>query len=152
MVEETGKRIQLVTACIFCQIVEGTLPSSKVYEDEICLAFLDIQPVNPGHILIVPKLHFADLSDLPANIGAHIFQIAQQIALTLPKTAVKSEGVDLFLAHGEAAGQEIFHVHLHIIPRYEGDGFGFRFGLNYTNPPEQHELDAIAAQIKQQLE
>jgi histidine triad (HIT) family protein len=141
-----------MTACIFCQIVEGTLPSSKVYEDEICLAFMDIQPVNPGHMLLVPKMHFADLADLPANISAHIFQVAQQIALTLPKTAVKSEGVDLFLAHGEAAGQEIFHVHLHVIPRFIDDGFGFTFGRNYTNLPERHELDAIAAQIKQQLE
>jgi histidine triad (HIT) family protein len=132
--------------------VKGTLPSSKVYEDEICVVFMDIQPVNPGHILVVPKMHFADLVDLPTNIGAHLFQVAQRIALLLPKTAVKSEGVDLFLAHGEAAGQEIFHVHLHVIPRYEGDGFGFRFGPNYSNLPERSELDAIASQIKQQLE
>ena len=140
-----------MTACIFCQIVEGILPSSKVYEDEICLAFMDIQPVNPGHILVVPKLHFADLSDLPATIGAHLFNVAQQIALTLPKTTVKSEGVDLFLAHGEAAGQEIFHAHLHIIPRYEGDGFGFRFGPNYGKLPERSELDAIASQISNKI-
>ena len=141
-----------MTACIFCQIVEGTLPSSKVYEDEICLAFMDIQPVNPGHMLLAPKMHFADLTDLPVNIGAHLFQVAQRIALTLPKTTLKSEGVDLFLADGEAAGQEIFHVHLHVIPRFIDDGFGFTFGPNYTNLPERHELDEIAAQIKQQLE
>ena len=141
-----------MTTCIFCKIVEGTLPSSKVYEDAICLAFMDIQPVNPGHILIVPKIHFRDLSELPADIGAHLFQVAQQIALGLPKTQVKSEGVDLFLANGEAAGQEVFHVHLHIFPRFAGDGFGFRFGPNYVNLPERHELDEIAAQIKQQLE
>jgi histidine triad (HIT) family protein len=141
-----------VTDCIFCQIVAGTLPSSKVYEDEICLAFMDIQPVNPGHMLLVSKMHFADLADLPANIGAHIFQVAQRIALTLLQTAVKSEGVDLFLAHGEAAGQEIFHVHLHVIPRYEGDGFGFSFGTNYSKLPERSELDAIATQIRNQME
>jgi histidine triad (HIT) family protein len=141
-----------VTACIFCQIVEGTLPSSKVIEDETCLVFMDIQPVNPGHMLVVPKKHFNDLSDLPATTGSHLFQIAQRIALTLPKTTLKSEGVDLFLAHGEAAGQEIFHVHLHVIPRYEGDGFGFRFGPNYSNLPERSELDVIASQIKQQME
>ena len=140
-----------MTACIFCQVVEGTLRSSRVYEDEICLAFMDIQPVNPGHVLVVPKLHFEDLSDLPVNVGAHLFQLAQGIALTLPKTMLKSEGVDLFLAHGEAAGQEILHVHLHVIPRYEGDGFGFRFGPNYSNLPERSELDAIASQIKNQM-
>jgi len=141
-----------MTPCIFCNIVNGSAPSSKVYEDEICLAFMDIQPVNPGHILVVPKVHFRDLADLPAQIGAHIFQIAQRIALCMPNTDVKNEGIDFFLAHGEAAGQEVFHVHLHVIPRYKSDGFGFTFGLNYKNLPERHELDAIAVQIKQQLE
>lgn len=141
-----------MTSCIFCQIVEGGLPSSKVYEDEICLAFMDIQPVNPGHVLVIPKAHFVDLTDLPADIGTHLFQVAQRIVLSLPKTEIKIEGANLFLAHGEAAGQEVFHVHLHVIPRFTGDGFGFRFGPNYVNLPERQELDSIAAQIKQQLE
>jgi histidine triad (HIT) family protein len=70
----------------------------------------------------------------------------------MPKTKVRNEGIDFFLANGEAPGQEVFHVHLHVIPRYDGDGFGFRFGLNYNNLPERSELDAIAIQIKQQLE
>jgi histidine triad (HIT) family protein len=141
-----------MTSCIFCKIVKGNAPSSKVYEDEICSAYMDIQPVNPGHILVIPKTHFKDLSDLPAEIGGYLFLVAQRIALTLPMTNVKNEGVDLFFAHGEAAGQEVFHVHLHIIPRYKGDGFGFKFGPNYRNLPERSELDAIATQIKQQLE
>ena len=97
-----------MTSCIFCQIMEGKAASSKVYEDEICLAFMDIQPVNPGHVLVIPKKHFTDLSDLPADIGSHLFQVAQRIAVCMPKTGIKSEGIDLFLANGEAAGQEIF--------------------------------------------
>lgn len=141
-----------MTECVFCKIIAGNMPSSKVHEDEICLVFMDIQPVNPGHVLVVPKRHFTDLNDLPPHIGGHLFQIAQRISLSLPKTNVKNEGVDLFLAHGAAAGQEVFHVHLHVIPRYEEDGFGFRFGPNYRNPPERSELDGIAAQIKQGLE
>lgn len=141
-----------MTSCIFCQIVEGALPSSKVYEDEICLAFMDIQPVNPGHVLVIPKAHFEDLADLSADVGSHLFQVAQRIVLTLPKSSIKVEGADLFLAHGEAAGQEIFHVHLHVIPRFTGDDFGFRFSSNYMNLPERQELDSIAAQIKQELE
>lgn len=141
-----------MATCIFCQIIEGKAESSRVFEDNICLAFMDIQPVNPGHVLVVPKSHFQDLSDLPADIGCHLFQVAQRISVCLPKTPVQSEGVDLFLAHGEAAGQEVFHVHLHIIPRFAGDGFGFRFGPNYANLPEWHELDAIASQIRRQLE
>lgn len=137
-----------MTSCIFCQIIESKAEASRVYEDHTCLAFMDIQPVNPGHLLVVPKAHFKDLSDLPADIGAHLFQVAQRISLRLTKTPVKSEGVDLFLAHGEAAGQEVFHVHLHVIPRFAGDGFGFRFGPNYVNLPERSELDQVAAQIK----
>ena len=140
-----------MTPCIFCKIVEGSAPASKVYEDETCMAFMDIQPVNPGHVLVIPKGHFADLSELPADVGGHLFEVAQRVALSLPKTDVKNAGVDFFLANGEAAGQEVFHVHLHVIPRYEGDGFGFRFGPNYSNLPERSELDEIAAQIKQQL-
>jgi histidine triad (HIT) family protein len=141
-----------MTSCIFCQIIKGEAASSKLYEDDSCLAFMDIQPVNPGHILIVPKMHFEDLSDLPARTGSQLFQVAQKIALIIPKTDVKCEGINLFLAHGEAAGQEVFHVHLHVIPRYEGDGFGFRFGPNYANVPERRDLDLVAAQITQQLE
>ena len=141
-----------MASCIFCKITEGSAPSSKVYEDEICLAFMDIQPVNPGHVLVIPKTHFEDLTDLPADIGSHLFQVAQRVVLSLPKTDIKFEGADLFLAHGEAAGQEIFHVHLHVIPRFRGDGFGFRFGPNYSNLPEKQELDSIAAQIKSKLE
>ena len=141
-----------MTSCIFCKIVKGNAPSSKVYEDDVCLAFMDIQPVNPGHVLVVPKNHATDLSDLPSGIGMHMFQIAQQIALKLPDSNLRCEGVDLLLAHGEAAGQEVFHVHLHIIPRYKADGFGFKFGPNYGTPPERNELDVIATQIKQRLE
>jgi histidine triad (HIT) family protein len=140
-----------MTSCIFCKIVEGSAPASKVYEDDLCMAFMDIQPVNPGHVLVIPKAHFSDLAELPAETGGHLFEVAQRITLSLPKTNVKNEGVDFFLANGEAAGQEVFHVHLHVIPRFTGDGFGFRFGPNYKNLPERSELDVIASQIKQQL-
>jgi histidine triad (HIT) family protein len=140
-----------MTSGIFCQIVEGTAPSSKVYEDDVCLAFMDIQPVNPGHVLVIPKEHSKDLSDLPAPTGAHLFQIAQRIALSLSKTNGKNEAIDLLLAHGQAAGQDVFHAHLHVIPRYPGDGFGFTFGPDYKKLPERAELDAIATQIREQL-
>jgi len=141
-----------MTNCIFCEIIKGNAPSSKVYEDDTCMAFMDIQPVNPGHVLVVPKQHFTGLNDLSPHIGGHLFQVAQRIALSLPKTNVRNEGIDLFLAHGEAAGQDVFHVHIHVIPRYGGDGFGFRFGPNYRNLPERSELDEFATQIKRQME
>lgn len=136
-----------MAACIFCEIAESQAPSSKVYEDELSLAFLDIQPVNPGHVLVIPKSHATDLFDLDPETGAHLFQVAQKIARALTASGLKCEGVDLLLAHGEAAGQEVFHVHLHVIPRFRGDGFGFRFGPGYEKLPPRHELDSVAAQL-----
>ena len=136
-------------SCIFCKIIKGSLPSSKVYDDDICVAFMDIQPVNPGHVLVVPKSHSKDLSDLPADTGAHLFQVAQRIAVHMPEVGIKTEGINLLVAHGEAAGQEVFHVHLHVIPRYKGDDFGFKFGPNYKDLAERSELDSIAKNISE---
>ena len=138
-------------SCIFCKIMEGSLPSSKVYEDDICVAFMDIQPVNPGHTLVVPKVHSKDLSDLPADTGAHLFHVAQRIALRMPETNVKCEGINLLLAHHEAAGQDVFHVHFHVIPRYKDDNFELKFGAAYNSLPERSELDSIAKQIAEAI-
>ena len=141
-----------MTDCIFCKIIEGSLPSSTVYEDDVCMAFMDIQPVNPGHVLVVPKVHSKDLSDLPADTGAHLYKVAQRIALHMPETNVKCEGINLFLAHREAAGQDVFHVHFHVIPRYKGDNFELKFGPAYNSMPERAELDSIARQISEVIE
>ena len=138
-------------ACVFCEILAGRLPASVVHQDDICTAFLDIQPVNPGHILIVPNVHAAGLADLVPDTGAHLFRVAQPLAAALRGSGVRCEGVDLFLADGEAAGQEVFHVHLHVIPRFAQDGFGFRFGPAYDRPPERPELDRLAEKIRQVL-
>jgi histidine triad (HIT) family protein len=140
-----------VKDCIFCEILSGTAPASVVYRDELCTAFMDIQPVNPGHLLVVPNRHATYLADLPAETGAHMFRVAQQLTRALRHSGLRCEGLNLFLADGRAAMQDIFHVHLHIIPRYEGDGFGFRFGPAYGIRPPRAELDRIAQQIKQAL-
>ena len=137
--------------CVFCDILSGDLPSSVVFEDELVCAFMDIQPVNPGHVLIVPKQHVILLADLHEETGGHMFRIAQRIAVALRRSGVKCEGVNLFLADGEAAGQEVFHVHLHVFPRFAGDGFGLRFGQEYGKKPAREELDDAAEQIGNQL-
>jgi histidine triad (HIT) family protein len=137
--------------CIFCDILAGRLPSSFVHHDGRCSAFMDIQPVNAGHILVVPNDHATYLSDLDAQTGAEMFRTAQQIAAGIRRCGVRCEGIDLFLADGEAAGQEIFHVHLHIIPRYRDDGFGFRFPPGYHQRPERAELDRIAESVRSAL-
>ena len=137
--------------CIFCGILSGLVPASIVHRDGVCTAFLDIQPVNPGHALIVPNRHAAYLADLDEDTGAHMFRIAQRLAAALRRSGVKCEGVNLFLADGQAAMQEVFHVHLHVFPRFAGDGFGLKFGPNYRNRPERSELDRIASDIKAAL-
>jgi histidine triad (HIT) family protein len=140
-----------VADCIFCDILAGRRPSSLVNQDAQCTAFLDIQPVNPGHILIVPNRHAASLAELDAETGGHMFCVAQRLAQALRQSGVRCEGVNLFLADGEAAGQEVFHVHLHVIPRFAGDGFGLRFGPGNRQRPSRAALDEIALKIKSGL-
>jgi len=140
-----------MSRCVFCGILAGELPSSMVYQDEVCSAFMDIQPVNPGHTLIVPNDHTADLAGLDPETGGHLFGVAQRIAAALRGSGLRCEGVDLFLADGEAAGQDVFHVHLHVIPRFRGDGFGFRFGPAYGTRPARVELDSVAETIREML-
>ncbi len=137
--------------CIFCEILSGKLPSSIIYQDDLCTAFMDIQPVNAGHVLVIPNRHAAFLADLDEDAGARVFRIAHRMALALRNSGVKCEGVNLFLADGEAAMQEVFHVHLHVFPRYVGDGFGLTFGPDYCDRPERSELDAVAENIRNAL-
>ena len=134
--------------CVFCQILASQLPSSRVYQDEQCTAFLDVQPVNPGHILIVPNCHAAFLSELNAETGAQMFRVAQRLGQALRQSGIRCEGINFFLADGEAAMQEVFHVHLHVFPRHRGDGFGLKFDSQYSQKPSRKELDAVAEQIR----
>ncbi len=134
--------------CVFCKIIQGELPSSIVYRDDSCTAFMDIQPVNQGHVLVIPNSHFPNLADLDADLGRHLFAAAQRIAAALRQCGIRCEGVNLFLADGEAAGQEVFHAHLHVFPRYRGDGFALRFPPGYGKKPARAELDALASRIK----
>ncbi|MBU0595174.1 HIT family protein [Candidatus Bipolaricaulota bacterium] len=137
--------------CIFCDIIEGVAPASIVYRDDHVCAFLDIQPVNAGHLLVIPTGHATDLADLDPAAGSHLFRIAQRLAAALRRTSLAARGVNLVLADGEAAGQEVFHVHLHVIPRFTGDGFGFTFGPDYSNLPPREALDRVAATLRDAL-
>ena len=138
--------------CIFCKILAGEMEGSLVYRDEICAAFMDIQPINPGHLLVVPVNHAAYLSELEQEDAAQVFRVAKHLAAALRRSDVKCEGVNLFLADGEAAMQEVFHVHLHVIPRFAGDGFGLKFPATYFQKPEREELNEIAEEIRHRLE
>jgi histidine triad (HIT) family protein len=134
--------------CIFCAIVQGQQEASFVHQDELVSVFLDIQPINPGHLLIVPNGHAADLSELPEATGADLFRMAQRMTKLLRRSTLQCEGVTLFLADGAAAMQEVFHVHLHVIPRFQGDGFGMKFPSGYFTKPPRSELEDTAASIR----
>jgi histidine triad (HIT) family protein len=140
-----------MSACGFCEIIAGRARSSIVFQDDRCAAFMDIQPVNPGHLVVIPNEHAPFLADLDEDTGAHIFRIAQRLSAALRKSGLKCEGVNLFLADGKAAMQEVFHVHLHVFPRYEGDGFGLKFSPEYFNRPTRVDLDAAAEKIRKAL-
>ncbi len=132
-------------ACVFCDIVVGQAAASVVYEDHLVLAFMDNFPINPGHTLVIPKAHYASLSEVPETVAAHLFTVSQRLAGVLGGSGVRCEGINLFLSDGEAAGQEVFHCHLHVLPRFGGDSFRVEHGSSMRPPRE--ELDAIARRI-----
>ena len=113
---------------------------------------MDIQPVNPGHLLVIPNRHAAYLADLEEEEGAQMFRVARRLAAALRRSGVECEGVNFFLADGEAAMQEVFHAHLHVFPRYRGDGFGLKFSPRYFQKPEREELNEVAGKIRAALE
>ncbi len=123
--------------CIFSKIIESRAPVSIIYEDEMVIGCMDIQSVNQDHALVFSKVHVPQLTDLRPNICAHMFEVAMNFSEAMRASDLRCEGINLLLADGEAAGQKISHVHLHVIPRFEGEGFGFRFNEDYFNLPER---------------
>jgi histidine triad (HIT) family protein len=112
---------------------------------------MDIRPVNPGHVLVVPCAHSALLTDLDEASVGHMFQVAQQVDAALRASGLKCEAVNLFLADGRAAGQEVLHVHLHVIPRFTGDGHHLRFSSAYFTYPPTTELVRNAELIRSKM-
>jgi len=128
--------------CIFCKIVAGEIPCSKIGENDDFLCFLDIKPINEGHALIVPKRHFTDLMDFPAELDNGYFSFVQEMAAKIVK-AVKADGFNLGMNNGEAAGQVVMHQHTHIIPRFSDDGLGSWPSKEMT----QEQLEATQKKI-----
>ena len=138
--------------CVFCEILAGRAPASIVHRDPQSCAFMDIRPINPGHVLVIPVSHAAFLAELDPESGADLFRVGQRVAAAIRRSDLRCEGVNLLLADGEAAGQEVFHVHLHVIPRYRGDGSGFRFGGRGISPPARPALDEIAGKLRDSID
>ena len=141
-----------MSECIFCEIIVGRSAGSFVYRGDEVSAFLDLHQDPPGHILVVPNIHVARLADLDPEMGAQLFRIGQQLAAALRQAAQRGhfscQGVNLFLADGPAAGQEVDHVHLHVMARSFGDRFRVQLPHSPGAYPARRELDAMAQEIQ----
>lgn len=132
--------------CVFCRIVRGEVRASRVTESDAVLAIMDIDPVTAGHVLVMPKAHLPALSDLSDELADEMFAMARGVAAALRRAPVRCEGVNLLYADGEAAFQEVFHAHLHVFPRYPGDGF--TVDARWGSRPPREELDAHAEALR----
>ena len=116
--------------CIFCKILKGEIPSNKIYENDKILAFLDINPNNPGHTLVIPKEHYEHLEDVPDELLEEVIKIVKKVTIAV-KEALGTDSVNIHLNNGKTAGQLVPHMHFHIIPRFENDGYKLWSGKSY---------------------
>jgi len=134
-------------SCIFCKIVLKQAPASIIYEDSLVIAFLDIRPLNRGHILVIPKAHYDDIFDIPMDLLGQVHAISQRISPAIKKVT-NADGISIIQQNGKAAGQDIFHLHVHVVPRYEGQRLPRFSDLQEV---KRSELDFMAEEIKQNL-
>lgn len=125
--------------CIFCKIAKGEIPSATLYEDEEFRVILDLGPANKGHALILPKAHYANIYELPDETAAHAMVLAKKI-VTKMKDILKCDGYNIVQNNGEAAGQTVFHFHMHLIPRYEGDQVGLGWKMGELTEADKEEI------------
>jgi diadenosine tetraphosphate (Ap4A) HIT family hydrolase len=135
-------------ACTFCRILAGELPWSPIVESELVVAFLDIHPVNPGHTLVMPRRHVVSFTDLVPSEVEQLALCGQRVAAALKRGFDSCEAITFSLADGPAAGQDVPHTHLHVVPRRADDGFGWRAAGGLQ---DRETLDSIAHQLKTAL-
>jgi histidine triad (HIT) family protein len=135
---------------MFCELIHGGGEVSICYEDSQSLAFMDIQPVNAGHVLVVPRDHYESLVDVPPELARHLFDVALHLAPIVRRLA-GAEGMNVIVNSGAAAGQDVFHYHVHVIPRRADDGFQVTLPFPGSSPPDRTLLDAMAARIISEL-
>jgi histidine triad (HIT) family protein len=132
--------------CIFCKIIRGEMPSHVIYEDEKTFAFLDIRPVNAGHTLVIPKTHSTNIFDIEPDDWLAVAETVRKLAIAVEK-GVKADGVNIAMNNREHAGQVVHHPHVHIIPRFKGDGLKLMPQRQY----KVHEAEETLANIKAEL-
>jgi histidine triad (HIT) family protein len=133
--------------CIFCEILAGNSPASFTYQDDTVVAFMDVQPITHGHMLVVPREHAELMANLNDAVAMRTFRVARQLS-AIARSTLGAGGVNLFVADGEIAFQDVPHFHVHVIPRYPKDGFGLTFPSKYGQPPSRAELETIASAIR----
>ena len=125
--------------CLFCKIIKGDIPATKVYEDEHCLAFLDINPINKGHTLVIPKEHCKDIYDVPEETLTAVSLVTKKVAIAVKK-ATGCNGINIGMNNEPAAGQVIFHMHFHVMPRFENDGHEHWKGTPYDKDATREDV------------
>lgn len=135
-------------SCIFCKIAGGEIPSATLYEDDDFRVILDLGPASKGHALILPKEHYANLYEIPDELAAKAMKLAKKMASAMTK-ALGCDGFNLVQNNGEVAGQTVFHFHMHLIPRYEGDGAGITWNPGTLTDEVR---DEVVAKVKAELE
>jgi len=136
-----------VSDCVFCRILARGIPGTFLYEDDRVAAFLDLFPVHTGHALVVPRAHHVDLGDCPPDLSAYLFEVGARLAPAIV-AATGADGFNVWTANGAAAGQEVLHLHLHILPRHRNDSFGLRFPKGYPKEAGRGELEQVAQKIR----
>jgi len=131
--------------CVFCQIAAKKIPAKIVYEDDFSIAFLDINPANAGHTLLIPKQHFETVADIPSEQFKEVMDALKRIAVGIPK-ATQSEGLNILQNNGKAAGEIIPHVHFHLIPRYKDDGL--QLGVLRQGKMDENMMNQVVEKIK----
>jgi len=138
--------------CIFCKIIEGDIPSRKVYEDEDVIAILDISQVTKGHTLVISKEHVRNILDYSDDLAARVFSKVPKIARAVKAFDPECKGLNVLMNNEEIASQSVFHSHIHLLPRYdESDGFGLKWET-HTDDYSDDELDQIMQSIKKELD
>jgi histidine triad (HIT) family protein len=139
-----------ICPCIFCELIHGGGEVSICYEDSQTLAFMDVQPVNFGHVLVVPRQHYDSLVDIPTDLARHLFDVALRLGPIVRRLA-GADGLNMIVNSGASAGQDVFHYHVHVVPRRADDGFAVDLPFAGSTPPDRTLLDAMAARIIAEL-
>ena len=132
--------------CPFCDLIRGSAEVSVCYEDATAIAFMDIQPVNDGHVLVVPREHYERLEDVPREVGLHLYEVSTRL-IPVIQHVTGVHDMNVVVNSGPAAGQDVFHFHVHLIPRRQGDGFDIPLPFAGSELPDRTHLDATAVRI-----